>query len=184
MKRARGKDQLTGGTGDVNPQSITVPVIVQTAADATTIVRVPLPIPRLPTRPGYNLVVELLDVEFSFPWNAAGIAVGVQGIYTYISTSGETPPSIEQAMLGTRIIADTFFQWVFAAGGTMDSFLPDRDIDLTDEAGHGRLVASDNIYVGLMSYNTNNTNHMCCRLWYRWKEVSLVEYIGIVQSEQ
>jgi len=181
MKRGRGRDQLTGGSNDVNMQAIVCPLVTQTAADTTTIRSLQLPIPRLPTRPGYNLVIELLSVEFTFL--ITGFAAAVQSIYAYVATTGETPPNITQALLGTRTVCDAFFQYVFAAGGAGD--IPgEKDIDLTDQAGHGRLIASDTIFVGLMSTGTNAANNVVCKLWYRWKEVTLTEYIGIVQSQQ
>lgn len=180
MKRGR-KDQLTGGSGDVNMQSVLFPLVTQTAADTTTIRSLQLPIPRLPTRPGYNLVLEVLSAEFSFI--LAGVAAAVQSIYAYVATTGETPPNITQALLGTRVICDAWFQFVFAAGGSGD--LPtEKDVQLTDQAGHGRLIASDTIFLGLMSTNTAAANNVVCKLWYRWKEVTLTEYIGIVQSQQ
>lgn len=65
--------------------------------------------------------------------------------------------------------------------------------DLTDGAGHGLLVATDNIW--LTCYATAatadagenavlNVATVNADLIYRFKEVSLQEYIGIVQSQQ
>ena len=59
--------------------------------------------------------------------------------------------------------------------------------DLTDGAGHGILVATDSIFLtGYVPSNwyTNGTNTVFVKLLYRWKDVSLAEYIGIVQSQQ
>lgn len=57
-------------------------------------------------------------------------------------------------------------------------------MDLTDEAGHGILVATDNLYFVNYSAGTGATNGMVYVLTYRFKDVSLEEYIGIVQSQQ
>ena len=59
--------------------------------------------------------------------------------------------------------------------------------DITDGAGHGVLVATDSIYItGYVpaSWYLNGTNTVFAKLLYRWKDVSLAEYIGIVQSQQ
>lgn len=64
--------------------------------------------------------------------------------------------------------------------------------DLTDGAGHGILVATDNIYLSvqtsLTAYNGSSADEIIgfcfADLIYRFKEVKLQEYIGIVQSQQ
>lgn len=63
--------------------------------------------------------------------------------------------------------------------------------DLTDGAGHGVLIATDNIYLSMTllsasidggSYTSNGQAR--ADLLYRFKDVTLTEYIGIVQSQQ
>jgi hypothetical protein len=56
-------------------------------------------------------------------------------------------------------------------------------LDLTDGAGHGLLIATDNIFMTVYSSNTGNANEVGCKILYRWKNVSVEEYIGIVQSQ-
>jgi len=65
--------------------------------------------------------------------------------------------------------------------------------DLTDGAGHGILIATDNVYLAfdvLISSPAGNNisvlvgSYLQADLIYRFKNVSLQEYIGIVQSQQ
>ena len=56
--------------------------------------------------------------------------------------------------------------------------------DLTDGAGHGVLVGTDNIYLQIVSVTTGSANTINCKILYRWKDVSTTEYVGIVQSQQ
>lgn len=57
--------------------------------------------------------------------------------------------------------------------------------DLTDGAGHGVLVATDAIYLQIFTTGVANTSETGrFRMLYRFKNVSLAEYIGIVQSQQ
>lgn len=65
--------------------------------------------------------------------------------------------------------------------------------DLTDGAGHGVLVATDNIWLSILATAATadagenavlNVASSNCDLFYRFKEVTLQEYIGIVQSQQ
>jgi len=54
---------------------------------------------------------------------------------------------------------------------------------LDDGAGHGILLAADKVY--LFGYTTSAEKMVIdCRVTYRWKNVSLTEYIGIVQATQ
>lgn len=64
--------------------------------------------------------------------------------------------------------------------------------DLTDGAGHGVLVATDNVFLTLQTALSSIigtsvggiTGVAECAILYRFKEVGLAEYIGIVQSQQ
>lgn len=62
--------------------------------------------------------------------------------------------------------------------------------DLTDGAGHGLLVATDNIWltcqVGATAPGLAITvsGLVVLDIFYRFKKVTLQEYIGIVQSQQ
>ena len=62
--------------------------------------------------------------------------------------------------------------------------------DLTDDAGHGVLVASDKLWFFISNrYSINNTgtgagaSTAIIRVLYRFKSVGLTEYIGLVQSQ-
>lgn len=183
MKRGRpAKDQLTGGSRDVNPQTMVSPIITQGANDAPVQVQQPLPIPRLPTKEGRNLVIELLGIEVDFlTWSGAAGAV-IQ--YMNITTSSQVPASIAAALADPKTIADVYKFYYFFTAASVTEVGAQTYVDLTDNAGHGILIATDNVYFNLLSQNTGAQNSSIMRLEYRWKEVDLVEYIGIVQSQQ
>lgn len=56
--------------------------------------------------------------------------------------------------------------------------------DLTDDAGHGFLLATDSIFQYCQSNGVGDNMSAYTRILYRFKDVSLQEYIGIVQSQQ
>jgi hypothetical protein len=56
--------------------------------------------------------------------------------------------------------------------------------DMTDAAGHGVLIATDNMFVGLNTTNFVAVATVNIKILYRMKNVTLAEYIGIVQSQQ
>lgn len=181
----RARDQLTGGSNDVNPQEFII-VGTQTGADVTTVTQQPLPIPRLPTRPGFNLVIEILSVQMYWLNALIPTAGTAQTLLVNLTTNPNALATILQHLSDTRSIARWFLQSGLLAGGTSVTFKVENDItfDLTDQAGHGILVATDNLFLQVASITTGQANQCVCRFQYRWKEVSLTEYIGIVQSQQ
>lgn len=179
MKRGRKPESLTGGTGDVNPQTFVIPA-VQTAADVATVIPAATPIPRYPLANGKSLVMEILKVEFKL---SQPIAANSE-VFIALTTNPTAAPSILLAFQDTRIIAKTDRYVVFssAAAYLIDALIQKDDV--TDDAGHGLLVATDNVYVAIYSTGTAIANRGDCRITYRFKEVTLQEYIGIVQSQQ
>lgn len=87
----------------------------------------------------------------------------------------------------TRIFAwlERSVRNAFSAGGSVaqDVVMP-YCYDCTDGAGHGVLVATDNIYITMNTNGWQGAANADFKILYRFKEVSLVEYIGIVQSQQ
>lgn len=69
------KRALTGGTNDVNPQSISF-IITESAPDTTTTLSVNIPVQRLPSGRGAQ-VLEVLKVSYNgstFAGSSAGVA--------------------------------------------------------------------------------------------------------------
>jgi len=57
--------------------------------------------------------------------------------------------------------------------------------DFTDGAGHGLLIAADKLYAAVSTRRYYASGHACnFDILYRWKNVGLAEYVGIVQTGQ
>lgn len=188
MKRRRiqgGEGGLTGGTGDVNPQYMNI-TVTQSAADTTTTQTQAIPIQRLPSG-GRAQVMEILKILATTPSFSAIAAVGEteQTMNIFLSTTsfGTTATTFSEPRVIWNI--NKVRRGAFTAGGTYayEYSLLDT-IDLTDGAGHGFLVATDNLFLQYNSGGTGATNTCRMKILYRWKDVSLSEYIGIVQSQQ
>lgn len=74
-------------------------------------------------------------------------------------------------------------QVIITTSGQAVGFEP-IEYDLTDGAGHGILVATDNVFGQIVAAGTSVANTVRVKLMYRMKNVSLAEYVGIVQSQQ
>lgn len=187
MKRGRGSDTLTGGTKDVNPQWLTLTSLSQTVANTFVQQATNLPISRLPTRSGRAMVMEVLKVWFDFPAPLTG-GFSPTGQTTVIYAVLSTSPvgTVDSSDATVFAYADQDFRGAFTAGGSYAMAFQSAPVqlDLTDGAGHGILIATDSIYLSLSSLNASAIAGLGCKILYRWKEVSLEEYIGIVQSQQ
>lgn len=179
------RTSLTGGTGDVNPQWLTG-TFTQTAADTTSSNPITLPIQRLPQQGGAQ-VMEVLKIMYNHTPFPAIAAVGesLDLISAFFSTSnfGTTAVTIAEPR-----VFDGFNRaqrGAFTAGGTY-AYVDTTTIihDLMDGAGHGLLIATDQIFIQIQSTGTGVANTVQFKILYRMKNVSLQEYIGIVQSQQ
>jgi len=169
--------ELTGGTGDVNPQVLNF-VVTQSAADTNTTGEAPLPVPRgFSPKKGKALVLEVLRVVYE----VANIVTpgGQVAISATISTTGAAV-SVTDPEVFSFFDIDGLFATAVGFGYFQRRFTD----TLHDGAGHGFLVATDNLFLTVSSANTSAANRVVAKVFYRFKEVSLAEYIGIVQGQQ
>lgn len=191
----RGSSALTGGSGDVNPQWMCI-TITQTSTDVLTTISVPLPVQRLSQKTGKSMVMEILRIYWDVP---AYTVAPAQGIVVWAALTTKNPnlpngPSQAQlnAVQASGITVDYINRLQACNSAAAGSFYNvDEPIvrDLTDGSGHGVLIGTDNLFVTLSTQISGSTatgavNHATCRVLYRWKDVALQEYIGIVQSQQ
>lgn len=181
MPKRSASSSLTGGTGDVNPQWM-VTFVTQSANDTTTSTAFPNPVPKYPGSQGRAIVMEVLAVQMIFddvalPANNAAMVLA-------LATSDQTGATVTALFRSGRVIALRSLDLIYATSAGFAWVERIKEIDLTDEAGHGILVATDNIYPTLASTSTGAANVGTIRIKYRLKEVGLAEYIGIVQSQQ
>lgn len=179
MKRGRG-DSLTGGSGDVNPQWFK---IVSSAVPSTAVVTTTFALPtnRLesPSRP---TIVEVLKVKWVA--TAANITTAGPDMFRgYLTTKSAqaTEPTIND---GTIIDMLSVGQHTVTSGAILNEITYVHD--LTDGAGHGMLVATDNIFLSIIQTAAASpfTSLIGVHILYRLKRVGLSEYIGIVQGQQ
>lgn len=183
MKRTVGG--LTGGTGDVNPQFLSF-TAAQSGADTTTTTTQAIPIQRLPSG-GRSQVMEVLKVFAQLPvFGAVASATEANDtVSVFLSTVsfGTTATTFSEPRVFWG--SHRSMEGAFTAAGTYARTEESIEVaDLTDGAGHGFLVATDNIFCQVQSTGTGGTNTARIKILYRWKNVGLAEYIGIVQSQQ
>jgi len=175
---------LTGGTGDVNPQWLILQDFTAAANQAAqtnlTSSGTNVPTNQLPMKSGASLVMEVLKVQFS---DYAGASSGDNGAGFHslalknISSFSDAQPNKAGIIASSEFTTDA---------GTSASTV--TVVDLTDGAGHGVLFAGQQLY-HCIAQNTANSagatygRTFQCRVLYRWKYVTLTEYIGIVTAQ-
>lgn len=190
-KRSRG-GSLTGGTGDVNPQWLITTQQPLTGGATYADTGTTLPRERLPYG-GKSQVLELLKAQLVFTtnvlWNQTAATPVSARFYLTTASFVATEPGLTQQS-GKVLVTRRFDFSGTAAGPAVDYQVIGTDaiVDLTDGAGHGLLVATDSMFSGFAETAAASpiaaAGSFAWRVLYRWKNVGLQEYIGIVQSQQ
>lgn len=185
----RKSGSLTGGTGDVNPQWFNLNTLAIPASGAYADASTTLPRERLPYG-NKSQVLELLKLQFNIhpACTLAMTAATFTSLRMYVLTRtfGTVEPVLTQNT-GNVVHRKDITIANTAAAPAVNLLVPINEvIDLTDDDGHGMLIATDSIFIGAANtaFTTGGTATINAKLYYRWKNVSLQEYIGIVQSQQ
>ena len=178
---------------DINPQWYHVRVS-QAANDVGINQVFSLPQARLAGKTETVLVFEVLKVVYTF-----------ETIHGWTPNFGVSPSMFCEAVLSTRNVLPLGAGLAAADGGVISSnrvstfgllqnagagntvatrsIFSATEFDLTDGAGNGVLVGTDNLNLAIMSFNTNAANFVKCDILYRFRPANLIEYVGIVQSQ-
>jgi len=182
------KRQLTGGTDDVNPQYLSG-AITLTAANVVTRQTIGTPIVRVGSdNSGSATIMEVLKIWCDMPPPDDAVAAATfRGAVISWMTS-EAPSTSFVPFDNPRVLASLRLSQAnaFTAAGTglLEATTNPMMVDLTDGAGHGVLVATDNLYIQADTQTYTGVATFRYKILYRFKKVKLVEYIGIVQSQQ
>jgi len=179
MKRRRNNNN--NGRVDVFPNFLTG-VVTQTAAEAFTTTQVNTPIPRIQTtRSGQKAtVMELLWVEVLFPTIVMGT---ITANYTLQMVIGIVPTLILPFNNPRVFVEQRLDMHIFAASGGGITKQP-LVYDMQSKDGHGFLLAAESFHVSLFTAGTAIVNKGEWRMYYRFIDIPLSEFIGLVQSTQ
>ncbi len=174
MPVARGKTVST----DKFPNFLTGSV-TESAADTFTTAQVFTPIPRLKTAGNKATVMELLWVDFMNN-NQLLNASGEQ--WRFQMSIGSVPTAL-LAFNDPR----TIMEWkremeILTTGGTVADAPIKYDFQSAD--GYGFLLASDAFNVSVAGTATGVAAIIQWRLYYRFVDIPLAEFVGLVQSTQ
>lgn len=175
----RKYDNLTGGTGDINPQILRAKA-TQASADAFKSQEIDIPRPLYSTGK-QPLLMEILKVKmyWNYPTAFTVPKTDGQNLIAFLST---TNLAAEIGPDDGRFICGINKKIAVTTSGVFNEMWP-MELDLTDGVGHGYLVALDKIYLNIDSSATAAANQGIAEIWYRWKSVPLLDFIGIQNSQ-
>ena len=172
---------------DVFPQTLTVGTGNGSANDYN-VVQFALPISRLGGSASRAAVLEIIRVDYYLGIRDIEDLAG-NTFLAYLTPSPThqgadtaTLTSIEDDCKSTINIAPVLrsFQTTTSGASTLEMPL---SYDLTDGAGNGFLVASDQLTLVSANVGGTTASSTVVKVWYRLVNVGMIEYVGILQSQ-
>lgn len=189
MKRRRTSGgSVTGGTGDIKPQILTALTGTATAVATYIVNAIALPVPRFGTTKGRSTIFEILWVDWYIGILDQSDQINTKFAFLSTSTNRNDGETATQASFVVDLSDPRVFGAVYRSknqltSGTDHLDLPLR-VNLTDENGNGVLVATDRLLVVGGDIAGTAADNYVAKIAYRLVDVTLEEYIGIVQSQQ
>lgn len=186
-KRKTSGGSLTGGTGDVKPQFLTASTPVQGATGEYTLI--PINIPRIIIGDDMGAtIMEILRVDYYL--GLADLADTNATYFAFLETrqtraqdETSTATTGREDVASPGVFAYVYEDMSLTTTGGQVNYMP-LTYDCTDNNGNGILIATDRIFFVAGSINNATQIDATCKILYRMVDVGIVEYVGIVQSQQ
>ena len=149
------------------------------AANTFTTDQVFTPIPRLKTSGNKATVMELLWVDYQW----GGTDLVASGDNLSFSMSIGAAPTGTLTVSDPRTIMSTIKEFSALTSGGNFLETPTR-AELSSLDGHGTLLASDSFHTAGVTVGQAAASVVDWRIYYRFVEISVAEFVGLVQSTQ
>ncbi len=180
---------VTGGTGDIKPQIMTVLVRAPAGTDSHSVEEITVPRLVMGGR-DFTTVMEILKVDWYL--GMRDLQDGDSTFYGYLSfrtivatESATSLASFPTAVANPNVFGAVLINSIFvpgAGGGASVSTLP-LSVDMTDSNGNGILVATDRMFATDGAVNNTALTEGIVKILYRMVNITVQEYVGIVQSQ-
>jgi len=152
--------------------------IILSAANTFTTSRENTPIPRLATSGARPTIMEVLWVDIAY--TTTDLIADGDKLYFSIRTGG-VPTGIGNLSEGNVMVYNEVAKSLTTSGSDIIHY-PIR-VDLQSSDGYGQLLAADAFNVSAWSVGQAAAIRVRWRMYYRFVQVPMSEYIGIVQSQ-
>lgn len=186
-KRRTSGGSVTGGTGDIKPQYLTI-VATPAAADDYAVFAAAMPILRPQSGVEEATVIELLTVDYYLGIDNYGDSTSIDFAFLTGNTDRSTGDTSTVATFDTDVARPQTFGAVLRARGLTTSgaqvWVDPITYNFTDDNGNGMVFAGD--FLNLVFGNVGGATVAQCiaKVKYRFVRVSLIEFIGLVQQQQ
>lgn len=194
-KRARAADgtfrssggSLTGGTGDVKPQWLTVIVTAPGGASDYSVVE--FTVPRIIMAAANTAqIMEILRVDWYMGISNLGDNDVI--ILGYLSTrpirqtgDATTLLALSADLQNSTVMAAALSSEVETTTGALHREMP-QSVSMNDGNGNGTLVATSSMFATVGQFSDAAPSAATVKILYRMVNVGITEYVGIVQSQQ
>ena len=170
-KRKAEPDPLTGGSGDVSPQVLKA-AVTQTANNAYNQIEIPIPVNRVAT--GSDKTVQIIEL-LSVAWDiSGGNGVTLSQVQWQLTSASRT-------LINSIAQVDTLAFYNNIHFGGIGFFIPlSGTIPLNDGGGHGILVGSTSLFLGLDTIAMTSVQTVAVAIMYRFKNVGIVEFMSLI----
>jgi len=186
-KRRTSGGSVTGGTGDIKPQYLTVAVTAG-AVDDYAVFAAAMPILRPQSSVDEATVVELLSCEYYLGVSNYGDNTSIDFAFLTGNTERSSADTSTLASYGQDVTRPQTFGAVLRARGLSTSgaqVWQDPVIyNFTDDNGNGMLFAGDLLNLVYGNVGGATAGECIAKVKYRFTRVPLIEFIGLVQQQQ
>jgi len=152
----------------------------QSANNQTLELEVQLPVVRLPTLNKVT-IIELLKVAVYQTTTDVAVAASGNEWHT-ISTAQVPSATLNNCLVDSVTLWGSLRHHKMTTAVGVETW-EDCEYDLTDGDGHGKLVGTDSLFLYSGSTAVAANLSWIWRIWYRFVNVGLLEWIGITQSQ-
>lgn len=148
------------------------------------------PIPRVATGQKRATVMELLWIEAFIPYHEGVVSSDANDSYDAQFTTGTTPTTVlrfddtrvfAQFSLSTKPVSNISVPLSGVGGMILEDV---KRWNFQSQDGFGYLLAADQFHVSVNSFNAAIVQRIQWKLYYRFVDVDILEYVGLVQSLQ
>jgi hypothetical protein len=160
--------------------------LTQPSTDGAIQAAVNLPVPRIPTA-GKATIIEIVSIEYGLT-DSKMSATGSGQVLILVSLDDRTADASTGTLITQSIYnGHTIDYWILrqhqtTAGGIYATEHPTTHSMETND-GYGFLVATDKLYISMDTTGGTAAMAAVVTVFYRYVEVSVNEYVGIIQSQ-
>jgi len=186
-KRRTSGGSVTGGTGDIKPQYLTIAVTAG-AVDDYAVFAASVPILRPQSGVEEATVVELLSVDYYLGIQNYADNTSIDFAFLTGNTDRSSADTSTLASYGQDVTRPQTFAGVLRARGLATSgaqvWEDPITYNFTDDNGNGMLFAGDLLTLVYGNVGGATAGECVAKVKYRFSRVPLIEFIGLVQQQQ